>query len=316
MEAPLAALTGGTGFLGRHIVRALVADGWRVRLLARREPPDFGVGALSPEVTLGDLDNRDSLERLCRGAQAVVHAAGLIKARRPQAFWAVNAAGAGHVATAAQTAAPGAPFILISSLAARSPEVSPYALSKHGGEVAVQDVLAGEAKIVRLPAIYGPGDRETLPLFRAAAVSPILPVLRPDARLALIHAQDAARSIAALAAAPVAGGVCTFCDQRPEGYGLGDIMTAAAAAFGRRPALVAAPDVLVRAVGQIGDLARALGATPMMTSGKAREILQRDWTVRPDELATGIPAPSFGLADGFRQTVSWYRAAGWLAPEK
>ena len=311
MSAPLAALTGATGFLGRHVAQALAAEGWRVRLLARREPEPF---PFAPEVVPGDLADAEALRRLCRDAQAVVHVAGLVKARRAAVFEAVNAAGAGRIAAAAREVAPSATFVLVSSLAARAPHLSAYAQSKREGELAVAQALDGKAWIVRPPAIYGPGDRATLGLFQAAAASPFLPVLRREVRLPLIHVHDAAFVIAALARRAEPGRTVALCDAWPEGHGLDKIMAEAARAVGRRPRLVRVPAAFVRAAGLAGDLACAAGATPMVTSGKVRELLYSDWRLAPDELADGLPPPRFGLASGFRDTVAGYRAAGWLQP--
>ena len=313
MSAPLAALTGATGFLGRHVAHALVVQGWRVRLLARREPEPF---PFAPEVVLGDLADAEALRRLCRGAQAVIHVAGLVKARRAAVFDEVNAAGAGRMAAAAREVAPDAAFVLVSSLAARAPHLSAYAHSKRKGELAVGQTLDGKAWIVRPPAIYGPGDRATLGLFQAAAGSPVLPVLRQEVRLPLVHVHDAAFAIAALAARTEPGRTVALCDARPEGYRLDEIMTEAARAVGRRPRRVRVPAAFVRAAGLAGDLARVAGATPMVTSGKVRELLHPDWRLSPDELASGLPPPRFGLASGFRDTVAGYRAAGWLQPRR
>ena len=316
MDRGLAALTGGTGFLGRHIARALAADGWRVRLLARRDPADvLGPGA-TPEVVLGDLADRAALGRLCAGADLVVHAAGLVRAPGLAAFRVVNVQGARAVVKAA-LAAGRARFVLVSSLAAREPQLSAYARSKREGEEAVLAMLGQAARVVRPCAVYGPGDRETLALFAAAARSPVLPVLRPDARITLIHVEDAARAIAAFAADPAPRpSLAALCDARADGYGLGEIMATAAAAVGRRPRLVVAPDAALRAAGRLGDLAGRLGAPFALTSGKAREVLHRDWSVATAEGWPGAPAPRFGLADGFAHTVAAHRAAGWLAPRR
>lgn len=313
MARGLAALTGGTGFLGRHLARALVADGWRVRLLVRRDP----IGVLgpddAPEVVLGDLADAQALRRLCQGADLLVHAAGLVRARSLAAFQAVNAGGAHAVGAAALAA--GARLVLVSSLAARAPELSPYARSKREGEDAVIAMLGAAARVVRPCAVYGPGDRETLALFRAAARSPLLPVLRPDARVTLIHVEDAARAIAAFAADPAPRATpAAVCDSRPDGYGLREIMAAAAAAVGTRPRLTTVPDMALRGVGGLGDLAARLGASGALTSGKVRELLHRDWRVAPAEAWAGQPTPRFGLADGFAHTVAAHSAAGWLAP--
>ncbi len=312
MAARLAVLTGATGFLGRHVARALIADGWRLRILARSAPRDRLWAVLGAEVQLGQLGDNESLLRLAHDAQAVIHAAGLVKARRQIDFETVNAQGAGRMADAARQAAPGAAFVLISSLAARAPELSAYALSKRGGELAVEAAFGSDAAIVRLPALYGPEDRQTLGLFQAARASPLLPVLRREVRLPLLHVEDAARMIAALAGRPAQGRTTALCDERPQGYGLEEIMTATAEAVGTRPRLMRVPESALRLVGSASDLARTLGAAPIMTSGKVRELLHGDWSLAPEERAQGLPSPRYGLAEGFRHTAEWYAAAGWL----
>ena len=312
MAAPLAALTGATGFLGGYVAQALAAEGWRLRLLVRRDLAEPRLSALQPQIVRGDLADMDGLRRLCRGAQAIVHVAGLVKARRTTLFQAINAEGSGRLAAVAREVAPNAVFILVSSLAARAPRLSPYARSKRDGEIAVERALDGEAWIVRPPAIYGSGDRATLGLFQAAALSPVLPVLRREVRLPLIHVQDAASAIATLAGAAAGRRTVALCDNRPDGYGLGEIMAEAAHAMGRRPRLAVVPEAAVRAFGAVGDLSRLLGATPMMTSGKVRELLHGNWRLGLDELATTVSPPRFGLAEGFGETVAGYRAMGWL----
>ena len=310
--AGLAVLTGGTGFLGRHVARALSAQGWRIRLLVRRDPVDPLWTQLRPEMRLGDLKDAQALRELCRGADVVVHAAGLVKARDARAFEAVNACGARAMALAARQAAPDAAFVLASSLAARAPHLSAYAASKRGGEQAVADVLEGRAWIVRLPALYGPEDRQTLPLFRAAAASPILPVLGPDVRLPFLHVEDAAHALAALAASRGSGGVLTLCDGRDDGYAVAEVMEAAARAVHAHPRLLRVPSVAIRALGLLGDLGWRLGATPIMTSGKVRELLHGGWSVAPRQGGPDLAAARLGLFEGFRDTAAWYRAAGWL----
>jgi uncharacterized protein YbjT (DUF2867 family) len=197
MSRGLAAVTGATGFLGRHVVRSLAESGWRIRVLARRDVIHPLWRDLEIEVVLGDLGDQAVLSRLCRGADLVVHTAGLIKARDRQAFEAVNVEGARRLAEAT-----GGPMLLVSSLAAREPGLSDYAATKRLGEEAARMLLGDRLTVVRPPALYGPGDPETLPLFKAAAASPVLPLFDPGARIALMHVHDAARQIAALADLP------------------------------------------------------------------------------------------------------------------
>jgi nucleoside-diphosphate-sugar epimerase len=315
MERPLAALTGATGFLGRHVAQALHEQGWRLRVLARQQAVPAGLEALEPEVVAGRLADAEALEALAADAQAVVHIAGSIKAATPTEFLKANAGGAAAMARAAARRAPGARFLLISSLSAREPRLSPYAASKAAGEEAVRGVFAADRlTVVRPPAIYGPGDRETLALFRAAEALPMLPLLgSPEARLALIHVADAAAQIAALAARPATGAVFALADDRPDGYGWRELAAAAAAAVGRTAQTVPVPAAILLGIGAANSLLGRLGAPPQILSlGKAREMLHPDWSVRPAELARDLPPPRFGLSEGFADAVDWYRKEGWL----
>lgn len=312
---PLAVLTGATGFLGGHVAWALHDAGWRLRVLARQDALPAGLAALQPEVVAGRLGDPDALERLVQGAQAVIHAAGLIKARGRAEFLQANAEGAAAMARVTVRRAPDAHFVLISSLSAREPTLSFYAASKAAGEGEVRSVLeSGRLTIVRPPAVYGPGDRETLALFQAAATLPALPMLGgAHARIALIHAADAAFQIAALASRPGEGRAFALADSRPDGYGWRELLEAAARAVGRRLLLFPLPPALVFGLGGANSLMARLGGAPQVLSlGKARELLHPDWSVRPEELAPGLAPARFAIDQGFADVVVWYRAKGWL----
>lgn len=302
------AVTGATGFLGRHLVRALAQDGWTPRVLVRRDPihpvwRDFNV-----EVVAGDLRTPGALARLSEGAEVVVHVAGLIKARSLDAFNAVNRDGALAAAQAAREA--GARFLLVSSLAAREPTLSNYAASKRAGEDAVL-ADSPDTLIVRPPAIYGPGDTETLEVFKLAASSPVLPVLSPTSRVAMIHVHDAASQLAAYCKNPVSG-LVELSDVRRDGYTWAEIMSTAASVMGRKPSLVRLPRAGVMAAGALADAWSFASQTPTVFGlGKARELLHADWTPSSAPMAEGVPSV-FGLFDGFAHTVDWYRKQGWL----
>jgi len=309
----LAAVTGATGFLGRHLVRTLADDGWDVRILARRDPIHPLWRGLQPQLALGDLGDADALARLCAGADAVFHCAGLIKARNRGEFEAVNVEGARRLARAVRVAAPLARMVAVSSLAAREPQLSDYAASKRAGEAAALDALDGRATIARPAAVYGPGDLETLRLFQAAATSPVLPLLDPRARTAVVHGADAARQIVALAQGEPAGRTFTVCDGRPEGYDWRELMHTAAAACGSRPRLLRAPGRALAPAATLTDwTAKLFGTATMLTPGKLRELTHLDWSVPPHEIDPARPPPAYDLRSGFEHTVSWYRSVGWL----
>src|SRR6202035_5363107 len=125
------------------------------------------------------------------GVDGIVHAAGLIKARDPADFLAVNRDGTARLAALAPTAR----FLLLSSRAARERGLSPYSASKRAAE----DALArrsGPWLAVRAPAVYGPGDRETLTYFQAAERGIGPSPMGTAARLSLIHVEDLAEALA------------------------------------------------------------------------------------------------------------------------
>ena len=279
-----------------------------MRILARRDPIDPLWTDIEPEVVLGDLSDELALKALVRDADAVIHGAALVKARSAGEFAAVNREGARRLAAIAH----GTPnVVLVSSLAAREPALSRYAASKRAAEEAMAEILGPQLTIARPPAIYGPGDRELLPVFQAADALPALPVLSRTARVGMIHVEDAARQVAALADRPT-GRPVALSDARPEGYSWPELMTAASRACGRNASLCPLPHAIVRLVGITNDFRAVLGANPMLTSGKARELLHPDWSIGPNERLAGLPVANYTLESGFSDTVGWYRRAAWM----
>jgi uncharacterized protein YbjT (DUF2867 family) len=248
-----------------------------------------------------------ALTRLTDGADVVIHNAGLVKAPNRAAFDAVNVSGAAAVAEAA---AETPHVLLVSSLAAREPQLSHYAASKRAGEEVMRQRLGDRLTIVRPVAIYGPGDREIAPVFELAARSPILPVLSATGRVGMIHVEDGARQIAALAGRPPTGATYGLSDDRPDGYTWGELMQAAAlAAAGRKARLVNLPAAVVHGIGRLNDLAAAFGASPMLTSGKARELLHPNWSLSEAEQAPQLPPLLHPLQAGFSDAAMAYRTA-------
>jgi len=308
----LVALTGGTGFVGPHLAAALAAEGWRLRMLVRRPPK----GGLPPgtELVEGHLGDGAALVRLVDGADALVHAAGLVKARGRDEFMAVNRDGTRNLARAVMAMRPGLRVVNLSSLAAREPRLSDYAESKQAGEQAWSE--AGIANLVHLrpPAIYGPGDRET-GLFLRAAFGPILPIPKvPHARICLIYAADLARAVAALCASGLTG-TLEVSDSRTDGYGWRELAEQIIAAAHGTAHIVELPALVMRSFGVLGAAApRLIGRTAMLGPGKVRELLHPDWaSARDAQPPAQLWQPRMGLADGLAQTMAWLREREVLA---
>ena len=305
----LVAITGATGFVGPHLVAALARRGWKIRLLVRRWSPLPSLAGVEADMVLGDVSDEAALGRLVDGADTIIHAAGLIKARNPSDFMAVNRDGTALLSALA----PETMVVLLSSLAARESHLSPYAASKRAAEGVVAS-RSGPWLTVRAPAVYGPGDRETLAYFRAVARGFAPRPKLPNARLSLIHVADLAEALALAVERPPPASVYEIDDGREGGYGYGDMAIAAGASMGRIARSLAIPRIVMDGIARMNGIGHALGGpVQILTPGKVAEIFHSDWTVHDRRLAAAI---SFGarydLAAGFADTVLWYRRHEWL----
>lgn len=257
----------------------------------------------------GSLDDAPALTALVRGVDAVVHCAGVVRGATRADFDIVNVDATARLAQAAarQPAAPR--FLLISSLAARCPELSDYAASKRGGEAALERV-GGDMRwaVLRPPAVYGAGDRELLPLFRcfAAGFAP-MPALA-EGRFSLIHVDDLAQAVVAWLASPGAVGRSYEVDDGTRnGYDWPAILAISSRVLrqGRPIRRVPIPMRLMRALARVNLFAaRRLSYSPMLTPGKLRELTHPDWVCDSGdfERATGW-APQVGFEQGLARTM-------------
>jgi nucleoside-diphosphate-sugar epimerase len=304
------AVTGGSGFLGAAIISRLLDRGDLVRALARN-----GLGRPSSDRLLevaGSLEDEAALDRLARSADAVIHCAGLTHARRDADFFTANAVGAGRVAAAAARA--GARLVHVSSMAARRPDLSAYARSKRDGEDAVSAAMTERQwAILRAPALYGPGDRATLPYFRLirSGFAPE-PRATPEPRASILYVDDAAA--AALAAIDGACGVYEIGDETANGRSWREIGETLAGAMGVKARRIRMPAPLLSSCAALSaGLARAAGAAPMVTPGKIREFFHSDWVARERLFSAETPwRPETPLHEGFAKTARWYQKNGWL----
>jgi nucleoside-diphosphate-sugar epimerase len=302
------ALTGATGFIGATVMQCLLQAGFAVRALYRPAGrPDRGSQNAVAWVP-GCLEDTDSLTRLLTGVDAVVNCAGRVRGVDDREFHLVNVAGLERLVRAAGRIHPTPRLLSISSLAAREPQVSPYAASKRRGE----EVLAAQAGrlswvVLRPPVVYGPGDRETVPLLRwmARGIAPL--VAGERTRFSMIFSEDLAEAVVTLLMLPAwRGQIFELHDGRRGGYCWAEVIEAVSRVTGRAVRGIRLPPTLVRSVADLNLMAgRAFGYAPMLTPGKVRELSHADWTADNAAICrqTGW-APRITLPQGVRRTLA------------
>lgn len=318
-------VTGGTGFVGAHLVRALQARGDRVTCLVRRPELAERLGWHDVRLVRGDLDDASALREGCDGAALVFHVAGKIVARNAIEFMATNRDGTANVLEAAQEHGV-ARFVLVSSLAAAGPTtpghpidesrhpapVTDYGRSKLAAEVLVR-AMPFPWTIVRPPVVYGEWDRGTLKIFQLAR-GPIAPVLGDGSQeLSVIHAEDLARALIAAGTSPAAEGRVYFASHAVTTTSRG-LMLACGRAQGSKPRIIPIPSGLARGVlWTVGSLAHLAGRATFLSADKANEYLAPAWTCRADALTrdTGWRT-EIDLEPGLARTAAWYREMKWL----
>ncbi|HYN46175.1 MAG TPA: NAD-dependent epimerase/dehydratase family protein [Allosphingosinicella sp.] len=303
-RAATIAVTGATGFVGGHLLRAARARGYELRALTRGwRPPEDGTDWVE-----GALDRPESLAKLATGADAIVHIAGLINAPDRAGFEAVNVGGTAAMIDAARRAGVRR-FVHISSLAAREPGLSDYGWSKAKAERLV--AASGlDWTILRPPAVYGPGDRETFELFKMARRG--LVALPPKGRFSVLHVEDLCRLILAVVAEPDTVGETYEPDDGTEnGWSHHHFARTLGRVFGKRAATLAMPKLVMKGASRIDRLVRRGKAK--LTADRVRYFCHPDWVVtaeaRPPE---ALWTPAVRTPSGLKATADWYRQQGWL----
>ena len=301
------ALTGATGFIGSAVARRLCTEGWQVRALVRPSSDRARLYGTDVDWVAGRLEDVESLRRLMRGAHAVVHCAGAVRGASRAHFNRVNADGVSRLVHAATHGQAVPRFLLISSLAAREPHLSPYAASKRLGERALVEG-AGEMSwaALRPAAVYGPGDRELLPLFRwmSRGIAPVLRVAH--ARFSLLYVEDLAEAMVKWL--DNGGGrrqPFELHDGHPGGYTWSDVIETVARFYGRKPFQLQVPASLLQMLARVNvTAARVLGYAPMLTPGKVRELRHSNWVCDNGPLSHEIGwSPHISLEEGLRRTL-------------
>ncbi len=320
-----ALVTGGSGFIGSHLVETLLARGWDVCVVAKDH---MYCSDLPVPVTIADLRDEEALAPLLRDVDIVYHLAGLTRARRSVDYYTVNHLGTRRLlgicerhCTKLQR------FVYVSSLTAVGPRlgvdevtetthyhpVSHYGRSKMLAEIEVLDAADRvPVTIVRPSAVYGPRDRDFFRYFKMirTGIEPLLGSGRHQ--LNLVYVEDLVRGIIQAGEHPSGAGEVFFIGG--ENISTEMICRMIAQAMKKNPLVFHLPEGIIYIVGAAGEaVGRLLRRQVFFNVQKVREAVQEAWTCSIDKARSRIGfEPRHSISDGMAVTYDWYRSEGWL----
>jgi NADH dehydrogenase len=307
----LVTVFGGSGFLGRNVVRALCKRDYRVRVAVRR--PELA-GYLQPSGRVGQVHTVQanlrypaSVEAAVRDSHVVINLVGILAEGGAQTFDAVQAKGAETVAKAA--AAAGASMVHVSAIGADAESPSRYARAKAAGEAAVTAALPS-ATIFRPSVIFGPEDQFTNRFGALARMSPVLPLIGGETRMQPVYVGDVATAIADAVDGKAKAGA-TYELGGPEVLTMREIIEAILEITDRERTLIPLPFGLARFQAAFLQFAPGvLKLTPDQVT-----LLERDNVVSDAAKAAGLTLEGLGIAADSLEAIApqylWrFRAAG------
>jgi len=316
-------VTGGTGFIGTHLLARLAARGEEVRALVRRTrlPRALPAGV---QVVHGDLASGAGLDDALRGTDTVIHLAGVTKALRPDDYYTGNVRATEQLTHA--MAGRGIRLLHVSSLAAIGPsegriplsdDAHPHPLTHYGkskldAERVVRDLMP-EAVIVRPPVVYGPRDTDVFQLLKSISKGLVLEIAGGERWFSAIYVNDLVAGLMAALRTPGAAGKSYFlAHSKPVSWQeLGGV---AARIMRKTPRVMTMPLPLAYAVGACGEMwARVTGNPSIVSREKVAEACCKAWICDTSraERELGFVAATC-LERGLAETLAWYKEAGWL----
>ena len=319
-------MTGATGFIGSHLVEALLQKGVQVRCLLRKAGDLKWLKDLPIEITLGDCSDKTSLREAVKGVDQVFHLAGITKAVKEKTFFEINAFGTENLILACCQHNPHIQkFLYLSSQAAAGPcqngnkkresdscePVSPYGQSKRlGEELALAHSQELPLVILRPPGVYGPRDKDFYALFKwvSRRINPCF-----SGQISLCYVQDVVQAILLAAESRTISGEIFFVSDGTD-YHMEEIGDTLAQTMGVTPLSIPIPKWFIFGVASFSEyLSLISGRPPLISRGMAEQIIQEDWTCDITKAKTLLGfQPQFQLLQGARLTFHWYKKQKWL----
>ena len=324
-------VTGASGLLGSHVAEKLVQRGDHVRALVRKSSARKHLESLrNVELFEGAVEQMDRVREAVDGVDAVVHAAGIVKARNSDEFFAINVGGTSNLVQAARARGRGGlrRFVYVSSLTACGPSLdgSPVSIDQEAPNnaygrsklAAEKVVLSGRddvpVVILRPGAIYGPRDAEIFEMFLSIKRGLLPLVAGGEAKGVWVYATDCAAACVRALDADVPSGSAYFVDDGCGALTAKQVLADAERAMGRR-ALVRAnlPVAVLMAVARGVETFGRLSNRPVMLTREKANMLLQHWVCSSEATRRELGwRPEVAWQEGVERTVRWYRDNGWL----
>jgi nucleoside-diphosphate-sugar epimerase len=313
-------VTGGTGFIGSHLLDRLADAGEPVRALVRRKTAlPRGVEAVS-----GDLATGEGLADAVRDVDTIIHIAGVIKALTPADYYRGNTLATENLARVA--VGRGIRFVHMSSLAVCGPSpaegsvdedseprpLTHYGKSKLEAERLVRSLLP-DTVIVRPAVVYGPRDAGVFPFWKSVSRGVVLQIAGGERWLSLIYVSDLVDGILAASSNPRALGRTYFLSH-PQPLNWSHLGDTAARLMRRKPLVLRVPKSAAYGVGYLAEVWSTLTRRPGIVSReKIAEATCARWVCDSRRASTelGFDAKT-SLDAGLLETLTWYKQAGWV----
>jgi len=322
-------VTGANGFVGSHLVEALLARGCRVRCMVRRSSDLTYIRHLPVEWAYADLQNAEALRQACQGVDGVCHCAAVTRALDEETFHRVNAQGTEALARAAFEASPGLQrFLFISSHAAVGPSQAtddfadesrpPRPITWYGrSKLAAERALRGmegrlPLTIVRPSAAFGPRDRDFYAYFDLVKRGLSLKLGRDERQVSLIYIHDLVELLLLTLESEAALGQTYFGCGPAHSYV--DFSAVVAGALGKHPLRITVPEAVLTPIALWSRAQGRLTHRPaLLNDQRVLDMRQRYWLCSGEKARQElgfVPKRDLGIA--VQETASWYLENGWL----
>ncbi|MCD6098758.1 NAD-dependent epimerase/dehydratase family protein [bacterium] len=317
-------VTGATGFIGHHLVRMLVEKGYYVCVTVRESSDVSRLPVEKVKLLHRDISSYHRADD-ADDYNLIFHIAGAVKARRRQDFFYVNTEGTARILEFAKRQKRLIRFVFLSSLAAagRSPhgviideKFPPHPKSWYGkSKKAAEEIVKSSGvpyTIIRPPTVYGPGDRELLPLFRAAYKGYPLCFGSKKKRVSLVYVDDLVRGVMLSAEHPDGENEVFFLtDGEPHSYG--EFASAFEKATGKTSHPIVVPMPVLFSYAALNELIKIFIGRAMTLDIQKYPEFVGEWLCSSDKAQKLLGyTPRVQLVDGIRMTVDWYKQKGWL----